>query len=325
MNDQTKRTMFFYGLLATTLLPLFCLPALSALDFSFDSSFLLGLSIFAGGVGHVGSTFCVYADKEIRQVIRPMKVRFYVLPLVALTATGVALIWGSSFRVTQGLIAVLFIIHLLWLHFHYQKQNYGLVAFVAAGTGSRVPKNLSPILLLPALAGCLAIMSPFVGDATENESLMAPYEAGLGTAARAIYLVGAAVVVGVIYKHRAIFSIPRIGVMTAAAFLFFLPAITLKDSDFAFWSYALAHGFQYLLMVFMVAGGATFSPLIIGAFLVSVAGGGYLLHSLVGNQALFICGILLTWIHFVLDAKLWRMSEPEIRQLLRQRFGFLFS
>ena len=78
-------------------------------------------------------------------------------------------------------------------------------------------------------------------------------------------------------------------------------------------------------MVFMVAGGATFSPLIIGAFLVSVAGGGYLLHSLVGNQALFICGILLTWVHFVLDAKLWRMSEPEIRQLLRQRFGFLFS
>ena len=59
--------------------------------------------------------------------------------------------------------------------------------------------------------------------------------------------------------------------------------------------------------------------------LISVAGGGFLLHSLAGNQALFICGIILTWVHFVLDARLWRMSDPGARKLLRERFGFLFS
>jgi hypothetical protein len=29
--------------------------------------------------------------------------------------------------------------------------------------------------------------------------------------------------------------------------------------------------------------------------------------------------------HFVIDAKVWRMREPLQRQLLRERFGFLFS
>ena len=54
--DQTKKTTFFYGLLATTLVPLVALSALSLTTFPFDNSLLLGLAIFAGGVGHVGST-----------------------------------------------------------------------------------------------------------------------------------------------------------------------------------------------------------------------------------------------------------------------------
>ena len=78
-------------------------------------------------------------------------------------------------------------------------------------------------------------------------------------------------------------------------------------------------------MVFMVAGGTKPSLKIFVAFVLSVGAGGYLLHSLSGNQALFVCGILLTWVHFVLDARLWRMSEPNVRKLLRERFGFLFS
>ena len=107
--------------------------------------------------------------------------------------------------------------------------------------------------------------------------------------------------------------------------LFFLPPVVLSDSDYAFWSYAIAHGFQFFMMVFAMASGTKPSFKIIIVFIICVAGGGFFLHRIDrSNQALFLCGILLTWVCFILDAKLWRMSEPGPRKLLRGRFSFLF-
>ncbi|MBJ44896.1 MAG: hypothetical protein CMJ80_16740 [Planctomycetaceae bacterium] len=324
MNDQTKRTVFFYGLLATTATPLLVLPCLSVIHFPFNQSLLLGLAIFAGGVGHVGSTACVYADASIRRMMQPMKLRFYVLPMSCLLVTGIALIWGASLHLSKIIVAALFVIHLFWLHYHYQKQNYGLIAFIAASTGHRIPRSLSNLLLLPALAGVLAIMPTLVGAAMEDENLLSPYRSALFAAAVGAYLIGLVLVGITVATHRDSFAHARTMIFTALTFSFFLPAIILSDSEYAFWSYAIAHGFQYLLMVFTVAGGTKPSLSGIIAFIISVTFGGYFLHKLAGNQALFICGIILTWVHFVLDAKLWRMSEPGARKLLRERFHFLF-
>lgn len=325
VNNQTKRNVFYYSLLMATLVPLIGLPMLSTISFPFDQSLLLGLAIFAGGVGHVGSTACVYADKSVREVMKPMKLRFYVLPLSCLVITGIALIWGSALHVAQSMVAGLFIIHLCWLHFHYQRQNYGIVAFIAASTGQRVPRQMSTILLLPAAAGLLAIMPSLVRAAMENESLFIRQQNVMFMLACGIYITGVVAALWIAIRHREAFTEPRVATFTILSFLFFAPPIALRNSEYAFWSYALAHGFQYLLMVFTMAGGTGPSLNIIVAFIISVAGGGFLLHSLAGNQALFICGIILTWVHFVLDARLWRMSDPGARKLLRERFGFLFS
>ena len=324
MQDATKRTYFYYGLLATTLAPLLALPLMAAREFPFNQSLLLGLAIFTGGVGHVASTACVYADKSVRELMRPMKLRFYALPIAILIGTAVALIWGSKLQMAQSAITGLFIIHLFWLHFHYQKQNYGLVAFVAASQGKRIPRSFSSLLLLPALAGVLAVMTPLVRGAMEDETLMQRQETWLYQGAVAAYILGGIFIGRLIWKHRTEFAALRTAVFTAASIFFFLPAVVLSHSDYAFWSYALAHGFQYLLMVFTMTKGPKISFRTIAAFLFSFLGGGFLLHRLAGNQALFICGILLTWVHFVLDAKLWRMSEPGPRKLLRRRFRFLF-
>ena len=332
INNQTKRNVFYYSLLMVTLVPLIGLPALSTISFPFDQSLLLGIAIFAGGFGHVFSTACVYADKSVREVMKPMKLRFYVLPLICLVVTGAALIWGSKLHVAQSMIAGLFIIHLCWLHFHYQRQNYGIVAFIAASTGQRVPRQMSTILLLPAAAGLLAIMPSLVRAAMENESLFVEYQNVMFMLACVLYMSGVFATLYIAMQHREAFTEPRVAIFTILSFLFFAPPIALRNSDYAFWSYALAHGFQYLLMVFTMAGGTGPSRYlrlkIILAFGISVAGGclfALLLHRLGGNQALFICGIILTWVHFVLDARLWRMSDPGARKLLRERFGFLFS
>lgn len=324
MQDPTKRTVFFYAILAATLLPILSLVTLSAAKFPFDSSLILGIAIFAGGVGHVGSTACIYADKSVREVMKPMKWRFFALPIVIFSITAAAYFWGASFHVANQAVGLLFGFHLLWLHFHYQKQNYGLVAFVAASTGNKVPRILSQLLLLPALAGYLAVMPTFVGFIMEDHTVLQNYRTGMFQAAVVVYLIGGVLIGITIFKNFSSFKNIRTAAFTAAAVGFYLPAILLQDTEIAFWSYALAHGFQYLLMVFTVAGGTKFSPKIILAFALSLGLGGFLLHRLEGNQAFVVCGILLTWVHFVLDAKIWKMSEPGARKLLRERFGFLF-
>ena len=324
MQDSIKKSLFVNALLVTTLAPLLALPAMAVASFPFNQSMLLGLAIFAGGVGHVASTACIYSDQSVRAIMQPMKCRFFVLPIAGIVITGIALLWGSAFSVAQTFIAGIFIFHLFWLHFHYQKQNYGLIAFVAASEENRAPRILSHLLLLPALAGVLAIMPALTQAAMEDESWLEHQQNGLYTAALVVYILGGILLATVVFKHRNAFSKPRTMIFTLASFFFFLPAVTLAHSDYAFWSYALAHGFQYLLMVFTVSRATGKAIKSILAFTVSFIGGGFILHRLAGNQALFVCGILLTWIHFILDAKIWRMSEPGPRKLLKGKFDFLF-
>ncbi len=319
------RTAYFGALLLATLLPLLSLPLMAAAELPFDSSLLLGIAIFAGGAGHVASTACIYADPRVRATVAPMKGRFYALPIAVIALSVLAYVGARSFDVDDGAVAGIFLFHLLWLYYHYQKQNYGLVAFSAAGAGRRVPRVLAPVLLLPALAGSAATLPALLADGLPYATFLEPYAALLRRGGLVLYGLGACALVVLIARHRQSFADLRTVIFTATAFCFFLPAFLLQDTNYAFWSYALAHGFQYLIMVYTVAGGAQRVLRTLAVFVPSVAGGGWLLSSLGGTDALFVAGIVLTWVHFVLDAKLWRMSEAGPRQLLKERFGFLFA
>jgi len=326
LDPGSRRTLFFGALLTVTLLPLLSLPVLASIQFPlYDGSFLLGLAILAGGVGHVASTASAYADRDVREVMRPMPGRFYALPVIMLLITAVAIFWGESAPLTNNMIAGMFLLHLLWLHYHYQKQNYGLVAFAAASHGQRVPHQLAWILLLPALAGCLAVMPTLMNIAFEDVTFWRPFSNAMGWLSITAYITGVIAMVFIISRAPSAFMQPRTAMFTASAFFFFLPAMLLSDVEYAFWSYALAHGFQYLLMVFILARGSKISIFHIAAFIAAVIGGGLFLHKLGGNNALFACGILLTWVHFIVDARLWKMSEAGPRKLIRERFAFLFK
>ncbi|MEM9303971.1 MAG: hypothetical protein AAGE01_17785 [Pseudomonadota bacterium] len=323
-TGATRREAFYAALLTATWLPLLVLPALWLAEFPFDGSLLLGLAVFAGGVGHVASTASVYIDRDVREVMRPMPLRFYGVPALALLLTGAALAFGASAPLSDDAVAAMFLVHLLWLHYHYQKQNYGLVAFAAASSSARVPFQLAWALLLPALAGCLAVMPALLDGAFAEVSFWRPLADVMAILSVGAYLAGAAAVAYLVLRHRAVFLQPRVAIFTAGALCFFLPAMLVEDEIYAFWSYALAHGFQYLLMVFLLARGPQRLWLHGIVFVASVAVGGLLLHRLAGNNALFVAGILLTWVHFVLDARLWRMSDAGPRKLIRERFAFLF-
>ncbi|MEM9173792.1 MAG: hypothetical protein AAGC67_01040 [Myxococcota bacterium] len=324
-ETEPKRRRFFAVLFGLTLLPLFALPTMAVTQVRFDSSLLLGLAIFAGGVGHVASTASVYVDRSVREVMRPMPLRFVVVPVVSIAATLGAVFWGASAPPSDAAVAGMYILHLGWLHYHYQRQNYGIIAFSAAASGTRVPRRLDRVLLLPALAGCLAVMPVFLEGAFADVTFWRPLAPWFRPASSAAFLLGVAGLAALVLREPAPFRNPRTAGFVAAAFAFFLPAVVLEHTDYAFWSYALAHGFQYLFMVFVLARGRE-RRLLHGAwYLVCALLGGFALHRLAGNNALFAAGILLTWVHFVLDARLWKMSEAGPRRLLRERFDFVFG
>ena len=319
------RDRFLAVLFALTMLPLVALPFMAAIDMRFETSTILGLAIFAGGVGHVASTASVYVDRSAREVMRPMPARFVVVPIATLLITVAAVIWGASAPLPDGVVAAMYMIHLLWLHYHYQRQNYGIIAFSAAAARKPVPKALTSVLLLPALAGCLSVMPVFLEGAFENVTFWHPLRPFLENAGTIVFALGLGALALLVRRGPDPFKDRRTAAFTAAAFAFFLPALVLENTDYAFWSYALAHGFQYLFMVFVLARGPRLRIVHAGVYLACVLGGGLLLHRLAGNNALFASGILLTWVHFVLDARLWKMSEAGPRRLLRERFHFLFE
>jgi len=213
------RTAYFGALLLATLLPLLSLPLMAAAELPFDSSLLLGIAIFAGGAGHVASTACIYADPRVRATVAPMKGRFYALPIAVIALSVLAYVGARSFDVDDGAVAGIFLFHLLWLYYHYQKQNYGLVAFSAAGAGRRVPRVLAPVLLLPALAGSAATLPALLADGLPYATFLEPYAALLRRGGLVLYGLGACALVVLIARHRQSFADLRTVIFTATAFL----------------------------------------------------------------------------------------------------------
>jgi hypothetical protein len=90
------------------------------------------------GVGHVAATAFFYFDRDLSELIRQNRQRFFLWPtlaalgcLTAFFASGPA--WTA---VLTGFLA--------WQLYHYQRQNYGLIAFAAQSTGAeKLPAELN--------------------------------------------------------------------------------------------------------------------------------------------------------------------------------------
>jgi hypothetical protein len=322
---QARRRQWFAAVLAVTLLPLLGLPLLAALGRPFHSTFLLGLGVFVGGVCHVASTMYFYADADARPIMQRYRARFYALPLAAVALSALALTVSRHLAIADDVVLAIFFAHLVWLYFHYQRQNYGLLAFAAAASGRRTPEGTLKLLMLPPLAGGLASFPQLLSAGLERELPITGWLPTLQLLAWAVYAVAALGMARLALRHREVFAQPLVRVFALTALCFYLPALLIRDIDYAFWSYAIAHGLQYLLMVGIVSAQARIRWLALPAFLLAAVAGGWALDRFGGTHALFICGILLTWVHFALDARLWRMSEPTARAFLRRRFAFIFD
>jgi hypothetical protein len=217
-----------------------------------------------------------------------------------------------------------------WQFAHFQKQNLGMAALAAVRRG--VPS------LLPLERRALVVAGWFgiVGLLLHPHLLQLHLDTHLGwlfPIAGAGYVV--AVLVGALALRRRTPDLrPATYTLVYLTGLAFFAPVFVFDSPYAAVAgLTLAHGYQYLLIMGLVAGASVSgrSSVISLAVLFNVAifGGlalneaSHLHDGSAGARALYGAALGLVMAHFVIDAGLWRLRDEFPRTFLRERLPYL--
>lgn len=324
----SKRRVFFAGLFVTTLIPLLLMPVLARVHpESAGISAIRGLLVFLGGNAHVGLTAFFYTDRDLRGFFREHSVRYFWAPLALILSTGFVYQFVGDPWTPHILVA-----YFVWQTYHYMRQNYGLLAFVAAATATgrpgwaeRATLNLG---VAAGILGLVRLMSLHTGTLLEGQEHLL-YTAGLVTHA----FVPVAFVAALLSNPRILSSPLRLVFFVLCA-SFYLPTFLFDDLASAVLSYALAHGLQYFVFMYYVGyrGGAgspasrflvlTLLGLSVGTLLTVMSD-----RATWGGVGDFVFGCYLGMVmsHFVVDAGLWRLGKRFQREYLLRSFGFVFA
>ncbi len=281
---------------------------------------------FLAGNFHVASTGWFYTDPEMRSFFRSRPLRYFVLPCALIAGSTVAFYFAG-----RSIGIYLLIPYLAWQIWHYQKQNVGLLSFIATGTEG-VPVSIweRRTLELAAVAGILGFFSlnP-AGPTNLSAEFLVVHQIG----AAVYWLVPVAFCVAVFKTPDLRTNRLRL-LFFAFGALFFLPIFVFADPIPALAGYAIAHGLQYLVFMGFVGAGKT-NPIGSLITLVVIATcGGVILDGWTSapdwqdfeyNIAVYGAFIGVVMTHFVLDAGIWRLREPFQRGYARKKFFFVFN
>lgn len=335
---MTPANRFLATLCAVTFLPLIGLPiaAIYADPLTLDAV-PWRASIFIVGYCHVAATFFFYLDHDARELRKSNSDYFFVAPIFLVIGVGLAYHFA-----TPALQAGIFLIHSAWLFYHYQKQNYGVISFAAKGLPPSISIKLWRMLLLAAIAGYLSYtrsllvgLGPMIEDQVVTFSAITGFALDdlLFTASVVVYAAAGILFCKLLYESAEIRGNGFVLAFTIAGFVFFLPSFLIAEGALAlFWSFAGAHGLQYLLFMTVTAtpreSGASptqIPPRARPVFILLIAtlAGGTLI-TLASNFA-FGLVIGITWLHFVIDSRVWKLRRPDSRAYVVSKFSFLFK
>ncbi|GAA3219735.1 hypothetical protein ACFO1B_17905 [Dactylosporangium siamense] len=281
--------------------------------------------LFVGSSVHVAATGWFFSVPEVRRHAAAHQGRYVWAPI--------GLVVGTA-AVAAVLPERLFVWPLLaffaWQFFHFQKQNLGMAALagVAHGVGSVRPRERLAIVA----AGGAGIAGLLVRP--ELLQLAVDPRTGWLFPAAAVAFVLAVVAGVVVLRERPPASRPVQYVAVYLISLLFFGPVFLFDSPYAAVAgLTIAHGYQYLLIVGLVAGAPRpgLGPVVSLAVLVNVAllgglalnaashlhGGGTAARAVFGAYT----GLLMA--HFVVDAGLWRLRDAFPRRFLTERLPYL--
>ena len=294
--------------------------------------------LFIGGF-HVSATLLLYVDKTFLPLVRRDTVRYIYVPLVAIIGSAVIFVFGGP--VAQ---AYTYLVFFAWQTHHYGRQNVGVYSFASVASGWR-PRRLERLALDLAAACGICGTFKILGMDRAPSYLHSIFDA--------LFRFGALAFVGVLIfsvvvsvRNRNDFSLSRT-LFFFTLVLFFAPMFLSSNIDVAFFSYAIAHGAQYLAFMAvlaldlrrrdgrrgvsapMVAVAVVFVLLVLVGYraadvkAVSSVGASPILTTMI--DLLAGIGLGTTIAHFVVDAGAWRLSRPSARQYVTRRFGFLFD
>lgn len=315
--------LFLALLGAVTVLPFVFVPVVAhAVPDGSPTLYVYGFLIFISTNFHVASTGWFLTDREMRAHLTAHPVRYAIAPAAVIAAciAGFQLIGPPA---SDGIVLV-FVGWLLW---HYQKQNLGLLSFVAAGTGGGPLSTWERrALALTAMAGIAGVFSA----AQVAPAYLTKAAAVLHAIGAAIYLLVPAVAAIAIFKTANLRTnrLRLFFFLTGTAF--YLPVFVFSDPVSAITGSAMAHGLQYLVFMGIVSGSRQRSLLPVAAMLaIATAGAFFLNHAAeapgalaLALKGLFVGGVMT---HFIVDAGIWRLREPFQRGYMRRKFYFVFE
>lgn len=290
---------------------------------------LLVWLLFLGSSVHVASTgwFCTSGDVRKHAAVRDRR-RMIILPLGLMICCGAA-----GLVVPSASLSWLLLPFFAWQFHHFQKQNLGLVVLFAASTGVGGPRKFERRIVL--LAGAFGIAALVANPVLLQLGTHQPL--GLGTA----FAVGGYVAVLVtglllLLRRPTRQRPPSYCGIYIAALLFPLPIFVFRSPYAAVGGMTMGHGLQYLILMALVArggragrlGGREIASLsgiaLIGGAALSVAShlhlsNAPLLRGVFGLYVGLVCA------HFLIDARLWRLSLPFPRAFLGSRVPYLLS
>ncbi|HEY4171315.1 MAG TPA: hypothetical protein VGM96_31275 [Reyranella sp.] len=315
--------MFLAVLGAVTVLPFVFVPVVAHVVPEGNPAFYLyGFLIFISTNFHVASTGWFLTDREMRGHLGAHPLRYAIAPaaVIAACVAGFQLIGPPA---SDGIVVV-FIGWLLW---HYQKQNLGLLSFVAAGTDG-IPLSTweRRTLTLTGLAGIAGVFSA----AQVAPAYLAKEAAVLHEAGAAIYLlVPVSATIAIVRNPNLRSNRLRLFFFLISS-AFYLPVYIFSDPVSAITGSATAHGLQYLVFMGTVSGSKQRSLRPVAVLLVIATFGAFALDyaadapGLLGPalKGLFVGGVMA---HFIVDAGIWRLREPFQRGYMRRKFYFVFE
>jgi hypothetical protein len=289
-------------------------------------SHLLVWLLFVGSSVHVASTGWFITSPEVRRHAVTNDRRGLIgLPLCCVAACGIA-----AFLIPVHLLDWVLLAVLAWQFHHFQKQNLGLVALAATSAGQRGPRPLERRLIMFAgLCGIAALLSD---PRLLQLDMYRPLGAVTATAFTGYV---AALVVGSFALFRKRRKRPAsYGALYLTALLFPLPIFIFRSPYAAVSGMTIGHGLQYLFLMGLVAqGGRTAGRrhreiawvctiALVGGVALSAAShlhvsGSAALRGVFGLYVGLVCA------HFLVDARLWRLSRPFSRAFLGARLPFL--
>lgn len=281
-----------------------------------ERAVFLDLPLIYLGAPHVLATAALFVDPGLRSHVRAHRTFYIAAPIVTITAC--VAVFTFSPRTVAG-VAILGLT--LWQIHHFTKQNLGMFAFWTKARGmssaSAAERKVIQWTSAIGMAGIVRIAGR-TGWIPHND-LVDALARGVGAAALVTLTVGA---IAVTWRQG---HVRTIGLLATVAF--FAPVVVFDVGLVtASLTYQAAHGAQYYLMV-GTATRPTRTSGMTAIILLLVAGPLFLPLGMIdpyGAQA-WMFGIfkgIVAW-HFVVDSRLWRLRDAEIRGFMKSRFNFL--